>query len=78
MNSFAKISTLLFLTVLLVLIRHFEASLFYDPLLLFFEQEYISCAIPQLDSIKLFANVALRFLMNTSLSLLILWVLFKD
>jgi len=78
MNSFAKISTLLFLTVLLVLIRHFEASLFYDPLLLFFEQEYISCAIPQLDTIKLFANVALRFLMNTSLSLLILWVLFKD
>jgi len=78
MNRFTKIILLLFLTFLLLLIRHFEDLLFYDPLLSFFKHEYSSCTIPELNSIKLFANVALRYLMNTMISLAILWVLFKD
>ena len=78
MNRIVKIILLLFLTFLLVLIRHFEDLLFYDPLISFFEHDYSSCAIPQLNSIKLFANVALRYLMNTMISLVILWILFED
>jgi len=79
MNRIIKIILLLFLTLLLLLIRHFEDLLFYDPLISFFEHDSSSsCAIPELNSIKLFANVLLRYLMNSIISLAIIWVVFKD
>jgi len=78
MNRPLKIILLLFLAFLLILIRYFESSFFYDPLISFFKSDSPINEIPDVNTVKLFANIALRFIMNTAISLLILWVFFKD
>ena len=61
-----------------MLIRHFEDSLFYDPLISFFKSDYSTHSIPALNYFKLIANITLRFGLNTILSLTILGLLFED
>ncbi|MCZ4318123.1 exosortase F system-associated protein [Aequorivita viscosa] len=63
---------------LLVFIRAFEDSLFYDPLLHFFEGNYKSMPLPKMDTFALQTGIALRFLLNTIVSLVIIWMIFKD
>lgn len=78
MNRIIKIIFLLVLALLLVLIRHFEDFLFYDPLIYFFKSDYSTQSIPSLNSFKLIVNLTLRFGLNTILSLAILGLLFRD
>ena len=78
MNKAIKISLLLFLTFLLLLIRYFEDSLFYDPLISFFKLEDSIYRVPEVNTVRLFINIAFRFIINTAISLLILWVFFND
>tara|TARA_R110002124_G_scaffold151086_4_gene317919 strand:+ start:7810 stop:8208 length:399 start_codon:yes stop_codon:yes gene_type:complete len=62
----------------LVLIRTFEDILFYDPYLTFFENVYLYIDSPRREVAKLVLFTSLRFLLNTLLSLGILYVIFKD
>ncbi|QQX77027.1 MULTISPECIES: exosortase F system-associated membrane protein [Aequorivita] len=78
MKRTLKIFGFIILAGLLVLIRTFENSLFYDPLLLFFEMDYKSMPLPKMDTFALQTGIALRFLLNTIISLAILWLVFKD
>ena len=78
MKKGKKIILLLILFGLLVLIRVFENRLFYDPFLMFFKNDYLYIDSPRREVFKLTAFTGLRFLMNTLLSLGILYVLFKD
>jgi exosortase F-associated protein len=64
------------LAVMLVMVRFYEQDLFYDPLLPFFKTE--NKVLPEYDSLKLFFNLAFRYMLNTLLSLGILWLAFKD
>ena len=64
------------LLVLLVCIRLFQERLFYDPLLDYFKRS--RTVLPQYDSVKLFVGLLFRYLLNTALSLGILWFCFKD
>jgi len=64
--------------VLLVCIRIYEADLFYDPLLLFFSSDLAILPLPELDLWKLIGSTSLRFLSNTLLSILILWIVFRN
>jgi len=73
-----KIIALFLLGSLLVLIRMFENEIFYDPLLLFFKSDYSNNPLPEIDFFKMLGNTAFRFLLNTIVSLGILWVVFKD
>jgi len=66
------------LVSLLVLIRAFEGQLFYDPFLIYFEGDYINLPLPEFDNFKLFLGLSFRFLLNSTLSLGILYFLFKD
>lgn len=66
------------LVVLLALIRMFEKQLFYDPFLVYFEGDYMKLPLPEFDGLKLFFGLSFRFLLNTILSLGILYFLFKD
>ena len=70
--------TVSFLGVLLVLIRVFEQQLFYDPFLAFFQNDYLYMDSPRREVIKLTAFTSLRYLLNTILSLGILFAIFKD
>ncbi|MCW4469479.1 exosortase family protein XrtF [Flavobacterium sp. MFBS3-15] len=64
------------LFVLLVLVRFYEETLFYDPLLPFFKRE--GKELPDYDSLKLFLGLAFRYGLNTLLSLGVIWLAFKD
>ena len=63
---------------LLVLIRVFENQLFYDPYLLFFQNDYLYIDDPRREIFKLTMFTTLRYALNTIVSLGILYVVFKD
>lgn len=63
---------------MLMLIRYFEDVLFYDPYLTFFENDYLYIDSPRREVLKLVAFTTLRYLLNTLISLAILFVVFKD
>src|SRR5690606_22530121 len=73
-----KILFLLLLFGLLILVRLFENQLFYDPLILFFKGDYHLGIFPEVTVSKLMMHTALRFFINTMISLSILYVAFKD
>lgn len=73
------VSTILMLLVCLALVavRMFQEELFYDPLILFFKQEYHQMEFPQLDTARLLWNTSLRYFLNGVLSLALLYLFFK-
>lgn len=66
------------LLLCLVLIRAFENVLFYDPYLTFFESDYLYMDSPRREVAKLVLFTTIRFVLNTILSLGILFLIFKD
>ena len=78
LNNKGRILLLITLLLLLVLIRAFEESLFYDPFLNYFKQNYNNIPIPKIENFPLFFGLLFRYLLNSMLSLAIIFVLFKD
>ncbi len=78
MNRITKTIIVVFLVGILVLIRGFEDALFYDPLTPFFKSIQSYDSLPQFETLKLLGNVVIRFLLNTLVSLGVLWVLFQN
>ena len=64
--------------ILLVLIRTYEDSLFYDPFLDYFKSEYYNLPLPKVHNFQLFINLFFRYFLNSILSLAIIFVAFKD
>lgn len=64
--------------VLLALIRGYEADLFYDPFLYYFKSDYLNLPFPKFDTLTLFFSLLIRYLLNSSLSIAIIYLLFKD
>ncbi len=77
MNRINKLVLIVLLGCLLLAIRGFEDSLFYDPFLSFFKSTKSNKALPEFESFKLIANIAWRYLMNTTVSLGIMWIVFQ-
>ena len=73
-----KIGWSLFLILLLILIRAFETSLFYDPFLNYYKDEYAHLPFPKINIFKLFFSMGMRFYLNSVISLFLLYVIFKD
>ncbi len=78
MHKVTKYILLLILVMLLILIRFFEDVLFYDPYLEFFQNDYLYMDSPRREVAKVFGFTTLRFVLNTLISLAILFVVFKD
>jgi exosortase F-associated protein len=78
MSKLIKYILLFTLFGLLVLIRFFENELFYDPYLTFFHNDYLYIDSPRREVLKVMAFTTLRFVLNTTISLSILFVFFKD
>jgi exosortase F-associated protein len=70
------VAGILLLFILLVAVRFFESRLFYDPLIEFFKNE--NKVLPDYDTIKLLLNLAMRYLLNTLISIGIIYLIFKD
>ncbi|HXJ97691.1 MAG TPA: exosortase F system-associated protein [Gelidibacter sp.] len=78
MRSITKLIALLVLFGLLVLIRAFENQLFYDPYLNFFKNDYLYIDNPRREVFKVTLFTALRYFLNSIISLGIIFILFKD
>ena len=78
MINYGKYILLFVLFLLLVLIRVFEDQLFYDPYLLFFKNDYLYIDNPRQEVFKLTAFTTLRYVLNTIISLSIIYVIYKD
>jgi exosortase F-associated protein len=78
MNNFIAYILVGILLLCLVLIRAFESVLFYDPYLAFFESDYLYMDSPRREIAKLILFTTLRFVLNTIISLGILYLIFKD
>jgi exosortase F-associated protein len=60
------------------LIRAFENELFYDPYLSFFKNDYLYIDNPRREIFKLTIYTTIRFLLNSAISLGIIFLFFKD
>lgn len=79
MNKWIRIAIILLLFAVLVLIRAFQESLFYDPLLEFYKSDYLrNVGLPEMNIEKTIGYTGLRFLINSLISLIILFVAFRD
>lgn len=78
MNNISKYILLFILFFLLILIRVFENELFYDPYLLFFQNDYLYIDSPRREVLKLTSFTTLRYALNSIISLGILYLVFKD
>ncbi|OBQ57408.1 exosortase F system-associated protein [Tamlana sp. s12] len=78
MSRVNKLILLSVLFLLLILIRYFEGSLFYDPYLSFFKNDYLYIDSPRRELAKLVGFTSLRYFLNSILSLAIMAVIFTD
>lgn len=63
---------------LLMSIRIFETQLFYDPLLSFFKSDFYNLDFPEFDVTKHLLSMALRYGINSILSLVIIYSIFNN
>ncbi len=73
-----QIAIVAFVVLLLALIRAYEDVLFHDPFLDYFKSDFSSMPIPEVHSGLLFANLLFRYFLNTILSLVVIYVVFKN
>lgn len=78
MHKFLKIVLIGLLFVCLAAIRFFEGSLFYDPLISFYKDNYLQMSAPKLEITKLLLATSARFWINSLLSLLMIWIAFTN
>ena len=77
-----KHKTQIFLVILAIVgfavIRNYEEVLFYDPFLIFFKNEFSHQQLPDFVEWKLLFHLFLRYVVNTVLSLFIIYILFRN
>lgn len=66
------------LIFVLILVRAFESKLFYDPFLEFFHGESQNKPLPEYDGFKLFFGLFFRYLINSVITISIIYLLFKE
>ena len=78
MDKKYRIAIILLLFLALILVRGFESVLFYDPFIVYFEDEFLRSPIPVFSGRKLLLSMSFRYLLNTLISLLIIHVAFRN
>jgi exosortase F-associated protein len=77
MSKVVKIMLLTLLISLLFVIRGFAAELFYDPLIEYFQNDYLYTKMPEIKIWRLMIDMLFRYSLNSLVSLAIIWVLFQ-
>ncbi|RYG41405.1 MAG: exosortase F system-associated protein [Chitinophagaceae bacterium] len=75
-NRFLRYGLLFCCAVGLLLVRALETRLFYDPLHDYFKSDYLTASLPEFDTVRLTVGMALRFVVNSGSSLLMIRLLF--
>jgi len=78
MKNSLKILGLIVLVILLIAIREVVAPYLYDPLANYFKSDYLYKPVPYINLGLLLANIFVRYILNTAVSIGIIYVLFKD
>jgi len=78
LNNKLNIGIGAFLIAILIAIRAFEDTLFYDPFLNYFKDNYSNLPFPIINPIKLFLSLGFRYYLNSIISLAFLYILFND
>ena len=66
------------LVIMLVLVRAFASSVFYDPFIHYFEHEFLSADFPEVELGKLVVSIFFRFWLNSLLSIYIIYLIFQN
>lgn len=61
----------------LFLVRAFETELFYDPLILYFQNDYLYKPIPEINSWQLIVDMLFRYTLNSVLTIGIIYMIFQ-
>lgn len=61
---------------MLFAIRAFEGDLFYDPLITYFQNDYLYSSMPEVNIWKLVIDVLFRYTLNSLITLAIIYVAF--
>ena len=77
MNSYFKVGLLSILVLLLFAIRSFAADLFYDPLIVYFQNDYLYTKMPEISVWHLVVDMLYRYVLNSLISIGIIWLIFE-
>tara|TARA_B100000767_G_C19559289_1_gene448358 strand:- start:33 stop:464 length:432 start_codon:yes stop_codon:yes gene_type:complete len=77
MSTSIRILLICFLFLLLFVVRGFASVLFYDPLIDYFQNDYLYTKMPKINSWHLVVDMLFRYSLNSFLSLGIIWLIFK-
>ena len=61
-----------------VLVRFYEHILFYDPFLAYFRSDFNQIPLPDFDTFRLILSLVFRYSLNMIISLVLIYVIFKD
>jgi exosortase F-associated protein len=78
MKKEIRIFLIVLFCIMLIAIRAFVEPFFYDPLILYFKNDYLHKAIPKVNTSQYFVHIFLRYFLNTSLSLAIIYLIFNN
>ena len=78
LNVFLKAFAIGLIVLLFAVIRAFESELFYDPFLDYFKSDFKNIPFPELNLFDLGMNIFYRYFFNMIVSLLLLFVIFRD
>ncbi len=77
MSKYLRFLGVGFFFFLLILVRAFQSKLFYDPFINYFKNDYLHQVIPKFNSFKLYLNIFFRYLLNSLISIGIIYLLFQ-
>jgi exosortase F-associated protein len=77
MSKPIRIMLISLLFLLLIVVRGFAAELFYDPLIEYFQNNYLYTKMPEIDTWHLVGNLFFRYSLNSLISLGIIWLTFQ-
>lgn len=76
MNKVVKVGLIILCFIALALIRMFQNELFTDPFIDFFKTNYTQKEPPVIHELSLYLNSTFRYFLNTTISLLAIWIAF--
>ena len=77
MNKRIKYILIFLLVSLLFVIRAFEGDLFYDPLIVYFQNDYLYTTMPEVDMWKLVVDILYRYTLNSLITLGVIHLVFE-
>jgi exosortase F-associated protein len=77
-TNLLKFTSTALLLAALIAVRAFEQQLFYDPFIAHFKRANYLVFVPEIDGQKMYLSLILRYLINATLSILLLFVWFPN